>query len=105
MTPIVWNENTEAVPTGLGIGCSALAYSGALIILAIGDAPPQRKHERHESHGWTRHEADAGLRGFSRQVGWICRRDRCCLCRKMERSPPTNTFSHQCFNFCNYLSD
>lgn len=54
-----------------GKGCSAVAYSKVLVIIAIGDVPPQRKHEKHDSHSWTRHKADAELHSYTQGCGEV----------------------------------
>lgn len=101
------------------IGCSAVVYS-SVVVIAIGDVPLQRKHEKHDSHRWTRHEADAKLHSFTR--------GRVCVCvgggvdlseipklfvqnmkwrqEETEHSaPPADMFLHQSFICSNYLSD
>lgn len=59
MTPITWNENTEAVPAGW-IWCGLLWLMAKSSSSRRGDALPQRKHEKHESHGRTQREGRHG---------------------------------------------
>lgn len=70
MTPITWNENTEAVPAGW-IWCGLLWLMAKSSSSRRGDVLPQRKHEKHESHGRTQREGRQGS-GFVEDAVAAC---------------------------------
>lgn len=66
MTPTIWNENRDAVPAGWILGVQ-LRLTAKPSSSRVGDAQPQRKHDRRESHTHThtntqtRPDANQGL--------------------------------------------
>lgn len=52
MTPTIWNENSDPVPAGWILGVH-LRLTAKPSSSRVGDAQPQRKHDRRESHTHT----------------------------------------------------
>jgi len=71
VTPIVWNENTEAVPAGWISRVRLWLVRQSPSSSRLGDVPPRRKHEKNMSHA-DGHEADRELHVFTQGWGvWV----------------------------------